>query len=52
MSEMHDIFQRELATLSTNAELREIDDASHYIHQDRPDIVIAAITDMVESVRH
>lgn len=52
MSDVHDKLQRELATLSTNVDLRMIDDASHYIHRDRPDIVIAAITEMVESVRH
>lgn len=51
MSEIWDVLQRELATLSTKTDHRIIDDATHYIHHDRPDVVIKAISDVVRAVR-
>ena len=29
----------------------DIDDATHYIHHDRPDVVISAISDVVMAIR-
>lgn len=43
---------RELAGLSTNSDHRIVEGAGHYIHQDRPEAVAAAIRDVVTAVRH
>jgi pimeloyl-ACP methyl ester carboxylesterase len=40
--------QGELASLSTSSEHRLIEDATHYIHHDDPDAVLAAIRDVVD----
>jgi pimeloyl-ACP methyl ester carboxylesterase len=42
---------RELAGLSTNSDHRIVEGASHYIHQDRPEVVVAAVRDVVTAVR-
>lgn len=42
---------RELAGLSTNSDHRIVEGAGHYIHQDRPEAVVAAIRDVVTAVR-
>ena len=41
----------ELAALSTSGSHQVIHDATHYIHVDRADVVIAAITEVVEAAR-
>ncbi len=41
----------ELAALSTNSDHRIIEGAGHYIHWDRPEEVMAAIRDVVASIR-
>jgi pimeloyl-ACP methyl ester carboxylesterase len=41
----------ELAGLSTNSDHRIVQGASHYIHQDRPEAVVAATRDVVTAVR-
>ncbi len=41
----------ELADLSTNSDHRIIEGAGHYIHWDRPEEVLAAIRDVVVSIR-
>jgi pimeloyl-ACP methyl ester carboxylesterase len=41
----------ELAGLSTNSDHHIVDGAGHYIHQDRPEAVVAAIRDVVTAVR-
>lgn len=51
MTEMWEGLQGELAALSTNSDHRIIDDATHYIHHDRPEVVVTAITDVVMAVR-
>ncbi len=43
--------QADLVTLSSNADLRVIPDATHYIHLDNPTAVIAAVSDVVAAVR-
>lgn len=43
--------QGELASLSANSDHRIIEAAGHYIHQDRPEAVVAAIRDVVTAVR-
>jgi pimeloyl-ACP methyl ester carboxylesterase len=43
--------QTELVGLSTNAEQRVINDATHYIHHDNPEAVVRAIRDVVEAVQ-
>jgi pimeloyl-ACP methyl ester carboxylesterase len=43
--------QAELAALSSDSELRVIEDASHMIQVDRPDAVTDAILDVVARVR-
>lgn len=43
--------QRELAALSTNADHRIVEGASHYIHLDAPDAVVEAVEDVVQSAR-
>ena len=45
------VLQGELAALSTNADQRVIQDATHYIQLDNPAAVIAAILDVVTAVR-
>lgn len=42
---------REMAALSTNADHRVVEGASHYIHRDRPQAVVAAVRDVVTAVR-
>lgn len=44
---MHD----EEASWSTRSQHRVLEDASHYIQYDRPDVVIAAVRSVVDSVR-
>ncbi|HEX5871643.1 MAG TPA: alpha/beta hydrolase [Longimicrobium sp.] len=39
------------ATWSTRARHEVVDDASHYIHRDRPDVVIRAVRQVVAAVR-
>lgn len=39
---------RELADKSTNGEFVLAQESSHYIHEDAPDLVLAAICEMVE----
>lgn len=51
MDDVHKVLQRELVALSTRADQRVIGDAGHYIHHDRPDVVVDAITEVVEAVR-
>ena len=51
MSRVWNELQAELAALSTNAERRVIDDASHYIQHDNPDAVINAIQDVVSATK-
>ncbi|MGV3518769.1 alpha/beta fold hydrolase [Luteitalea sp.] len=41
----------ELAGLSTNSDHRIVEGAGHYVHQDRPEAVVAAIRDVVTAVR-
>jgi pimeloyl-ACP methyl ester carboxylesterase len=43
--------QREAAALSTRGEFRLVEDAGHYIHHDRPDVVVEAVREVVEAVR-
>jgi pimeloyl-ACP methyl ester carboxylesterase len=43
--------QGELASLSTNADHRVVDDAGHYIHHDNPEAVVRAIRDVVKAVQ-
>lgn len=43
--------QAELASLSTNSDQRVIEGASHNIHRDDPEAVIAAVHDVVDAVR-
>lgn len=43
--------QDELATWSSRSQHRLVPDASHYIQMDRPDVVIAAVRSVVDSVR-
>ncbi len=45
------VLQAELATLSTNSDHRTIEGATHYIHRDAPDTVIAAVREVVDAVR-
>jgi pimeloyl-ACP methyl ester carboxylesterase len=47
MVELH----RDLAHLSTAGIHRAVPDASHYIHEDRPEIVIEAVREVVEEAR-
>ena len=44
--------QEELASLSTNADHRIVEGAGHYVHQDRPEIAVAAIRDVLAAVRN
>ncbi len=51
---IHDVIKQlhdEQASWSSNSRHQLVSDASHYIQFDRPDIVIAAIRSVVESVR-
>lgn len=41
----------ELARLSTNSDHRIVEGAGHYIHRDRPEAVVAAISDVVTAVK-
>src|SRR5690606_4214252 len=43
---------RELAGLSTNSDHRIVEGAAHYVHQDRPEAVVAAIRDVVTAARN
>lgn len=43
--------QREAAALSTRGEFRLVEDAGHYIHHDRPDVVVEAVREVVSAVR-
>jgi pimeloyl-ACP methyl ester carboxylesterase len=43
--------QQHLARLSSNAKLIVVDGSDHYIHWDRPTLVIEAITQVVEAAR-
>jgi pimeloyl-ACP methyl ester carboxylesterase len=44
-------FHRDQATWSTRARHEIVDDASHYIHADRPDVVIRAVREVVAAVQ-
>jgi pimeloyl-ACP methyl ester carboxylesterase len=41
----------ELAGLSTNSDHRIVEGAGHYIHEDRPEVVVTAVRDVVTAVR-
>jgi len=43
--------QKELAGISTNSDHRIVEGAGHYIHDDRPEVVVTAIRDVVTAVR-
>ena len=43
--------QREAAALSTRGEFRLVEDAGHYIHHDRPEVVVAAVREVVSALR-
>jgi pimeloyl-ACP methyl ester carboxylesterase len=43
--------QDELAALSTNSTHLVVEDSSHLLHYDRPDLVVDAVRGMVESIR-
>jgi pimeloyl-ACP methyl ester carboxylesterase len=43
--------QQQMARLSSNAKLVILDDSSHYIHWDRPTLVVDAIGQVVEAAR-
>jgi pimeloyl-ACP methyl ester carboxylesterase len=45
------VLQRELAALSTNSEQRFVPDCGHYIQQQQPEVVVAAVRDVVAAVR-
>jgi pimeloyl-ACP methyl ester carboxylesterase len=40
-----------MATWSTRSRHEVVDDARHYIHHDRPDAVVRAVGEVVDSVR-
>jgi len=44
---MHD----EVATLSTRGENRRVEGAGHYVHRDRPELVVAAVVEVVTAAR-
>jgi pimeloyl-ACP methyl ester carboxylesterase len=44
--------QKSLLALSTNSKEVLADNSGHYVMVDRPDLVISAIRDVVESARH
>lgn len=44
-------FHRDQATWSSRSRHEMVDDASHYIHVDRPDVVIRAVREVVAAVR-
>lgn len=44
--------QDDLARLSTHSAYRVVDDATHFIQLDRPDVVVAAVDEVVDAVRH
>jgi pimeloyl-ACP methyl ester carboxylesterase len=46
-SRMHD----EMARLSTQGTNRLVPDAAHYIHQDRPQVVVDAVNEVISAVR-
>jgi pimeloyl-ACP methyl ester carboxylesterase len=46
-----DELRQELAALSTNSDYRIVAGAGHAIHRDRPDVVVAAVRDVVTAVR-
>lgn len=43
--------QADLVTLSREGRLVAAEDSGHYVHWDRPQVVVAAVNDMVESLR-
>jgi pimeloyl-ACP methyl ester carboxylesterase len=45
------VLQRELAALSTNSDQRLVPGCGHYIQQERPDVVVTAVRDVVTAVR-
>ena len=45
------VLQAELAALSTNSAHRVVEAATHYIHHDEPDAVVAAVREVVDAVR-
>jgi len=44
--------QAELATLSSNGRQVIAEDAGHYVHLDRPELVIDAIRDVLDAAQH
>lgn len=50
-NEIWPALQREAAALSTRGEFRLVEDASHYIHYQRPEVVVEAVRDVVTAVR-
>jgi hypothetical protein len=44
--------QKDLATLVPNARFATAAESAHNIHQDQPELVIAAIRQVVEAVRN
>ena len=51
MWEVWQELQGELAQLSTNGTHHRMDDASHYVHWDEPEAVVAVVAEVVGSVR-
>lgn len=49
--EAHRSMQADLVTLSREGRLVAAEDSGHYVHWDRPQVVVAAVNDMVESLR-
>lgn len=47
----HDL-QRELATLSSNGRLVIAENSAHFIHRTEPDLILDAVTDVVDAARH
>jgi len=47
---MHEM-QNDLSKLSANSDHRVVDGASHYVHVDRPEVVVTAVRDVVAAVR-
>ena len=51
MNEVWMVLQEELAALSTSSSHRIVDNATHYVHHDRPDVVVEAIKRVIDEVR-
>jgi len=51
LAEDHRVLQARMLSLSRNSE-QQLVDCSHYVRLERPDVVIAAIRDVVIAVRH